>query len=92
MLEHQLRDITGDACSDGVLVHVWRQNSTPESANQQDFIQSVDFGPHQFPQTENGVLKQWLCLLLHTELTEQLGLFITKITPFPDEQHECKFL
>lgn len=35
---HQLNDITGDACSDGVLVFVWRQNNIQESADHRDFI------------------------------------------------------
>lgn len=44
MLEHQLCDITGDACSDGVLVYVCRKNYAPESADQQGFIWPVVFG------------------------------------------------
>lgn len=38
MFEHQLRDITGDACSDGVLVYVCRKNYALEAADQQGFI------------------------------------------------------
>lgn len=38
MFKHQLRDITGDACSDGVLVYVCRKNYAPEAADQQGFI------------------------------------------------------
>lgn len=38
MLEHQLWDITGDTCSDGVLLYVCRKNYAPEGADQQVFI------------------------------------------------------
>lgn len=76
MLEHHVCDVTGDACSDGVLVYVCRRNYAPERADQQGLTEPVDFGLSSV--ATNGRLEQWHYLLPDFQLTLQLGQFITQ--------------